>query len=510
MKVAVGLVSALALFLATLPSANAETVPERIFEFSPIAGVFLPDGNTNYKSSSPLVGVRAAINNSPHWGFEGSISYSPRQQQNYRIGTLTSYDAYLAYDAGGVPIGRSYADFQTEEVEAASGSDLLFFGGSAIYHLTTGSIRPFLSLGGGFVDDINGGSGPGEPGSDFSHPFGDLGGGVKLFRRDGWNVRVEAHDLVTHQDDLARVNPRAPLQAAIADGIHGGPDHQFGTNISPVDGTYDPFEHVGTRWLHNWAIMASVSIPLGWVWKDGDRDQVADRFDVEPTTPPNVVVDTQGRGIDSDKDGIFDGIDKCASTPLGATVDITGCPSDSDKDGILDGLDKEPATVAGASVDAEGRSADSDGDGVPNGIDLCDNTPKGTPIDEKGCAKSRLEEMLLRGDAIALSGVSFEGGTVELNPLSYHSLNKIGPLLQTWTTQPDNARRIELIVHPSRSESGGASLAQSRADAIKAYLLKAFPKIPPQDIVARGATSSPEGAGVGAAARVEIRATPRA
>jgi len=166
--------------------------------------------------------------------------------------------------------------------------------------------------------------------------------------------------------------------------------------------------------------------------------------------------------------------------------------------------------LAGATVDAEGRSSDSDGDGVPNGIDLCAETPKGTPIDEKGCAKSRVEEMLLRGEAIPLSGVSFEGGTVDLNPLSYHTLNKFGPVIQTWTTAPENGRRIEIIVHPSRAESGGASLAQARANALKAYLLQAFPKIPPQEIVARGTSSSPEGAGVGAAARVEIRAQPRA
>lgn len=414
------------------------------------------------------------------------------------MGTLTSYDAYRAYDSGGQPIGVAYTNFETEEVGAVSGSDLLILGGSALLHLTTSSIRPFVSLGGGFIDDING---DGAPGSEFSHPFGDLGAGVKLFREDGWNVRVEAHDLVTHQDDLARPNPRAPLLAAVTDG-------RIGLGV-PSDTPYDPDEHVGERWLHNWAITASLSVPLGWVWKDGDKDQVADRFDAEPTTPPAVIVDASGRGIDSDKDGIYDGIDKCASTPLGATVNIEGCPSDTDKDGIWDGIDKEAATLAGATVDAEGRSSDSDADGVPNGIDLCDNTPKGTPIDEKGCAKSRLEEMLLRGDPIPLSGVSFEGGTTEINPLSYHTLNKIGPLVQTWTTSTDNARRIELVVYPSRAEGGGASLAQARAEALKAYLLRVFPSIPPQDIVARGATSSPEGAGVDAASRVEIRATPR-
>jgi hypothetical protein len=416
---------------------------------------------------------------------------------------LTSYDSYIAYDAGGNPIGVAYANFETRETEAVSGSDLLIFGGSAVFHLTEKAIRPFVSLGGGFIDDISAGSGEGEPGGEFSHPFADLGAGVKLFRRDGWNVRIEAHDYVTHQDDLARPNPRAPLLAAIVDGNNGGRD------LIPGQEPYDPDEHVGKRWLHNWAFTASVSMPLGWVWKDADKDQVADRFDAESTTAPGVVVDASGRGVDSDKDGIFDGIDACPNTPLGATVSIDGCPSDSDKDGVWDGLDREPNTLAGATVDSEGKSSDEDGDGVPNGIDLCAGTPKGTPIDEKGCAKSRIEEMLLRGDSIALSGVRFEGGTSDLNPLSYHSLNKVGPLMEVWTTNPDNPRRIEILVYPSPAEGRSASLAQSRADALKAYLLQAFPKISAQDVTARGMTS-PQGGGVGAEARVEIRSMPRA
>jgi len=503
MKVAAGLLSALLSFWATIPTAIGQSVHERIFEFSPVAGAFTPDPNTNYKSVSALLGIRGSINNSPRWALEALFAYSPRQEQSFRRGMLDSYDAYVAYDTGGNPIGVAYTNFETRETEAVSGSDLLILGGSAVFHLTKNTIRPFLSLGGGFIDDIGGGSGEDEPGSEYSHPFADLGAGVKLFRRDGWNVRVEAHDYVTHQDDLARPNPRAPLLAAIADGFNGGRDRVSGQE------PYDPFEHVGRRWLHNWAFTASVSLPLGWVWKDADKDQIADRFDAESTTAPGVVVDATGRGIDSDKDGVFDGIDACANTPWGATVSIDGCPSDSDKDGVWDGLDREPNTLAGATVDTEGRSSDSDGDGVPNGIDLCADTPKGAPIDEKGCAKSRIEEMLLRGDSIVLSGVRFEGGTSDLNPLSYHALNKVGPLMQTWTTSPDHPRRIEILVYPSRAEGSGASLAQARANALKTYLLQAFPKIPPQDVSARGMTSSPQGAGVGAEARVEIRSMPR-
>jgi hypothetical protein len=403
---------------------------------------------------------------------------------------LESYETYLAVDSGGNPIGIVITDLQATETETESGSDLLMYGGAAVLHLSLDKVRPFVSVGGGFIDDISGGSGEGEPGSAFSHGFGDLGAGVKIYRSEGWNIRMEVHDLITHQDDLARPNSLAKLEAAEFDlGTGGGSDGVFGTE------PYDPDEHIGKRWLHNWAITASIAIPFGYAWKDGDGDKVADRFDLEPTTAPNVIVDSQGRGIDTDKDGVFDGIDQCHETPIGATVDLAGCPSDTDKDGVWDGIDQEPATLAGAAVDAQGRSSDADGDGVPNGIDLCANTPLGTPIDEKGCAKNSLEEMLLRGDRVALPGISFEPGSPEIDPLSYHALNKMGPLIQTWTTNAEKPRTIELTVYPSLGEAGGKSLAQERANALRTYLIQRHPTIDPARLLAVGASTSASGAG---------------
>ncbi len=499
MKAARGLVFGLLFSAITERPARAAEIPERIFEISPYAGAFMPDGNTNYKSASPLVGLRGILNNSPRWALEAYLGYSPRQAQEYFFGSLDSYNAYAALNSAGNPIGVTFTELQTTETPAESGSDILMYGGSAVIHLSEKAVRPFVSFGLGFIDDISGGSGQGEPGSNFSHIYGDLGAGVKLFRSQGWNIRLEAHDLISHQDDLARPNLTAALGAAQFDlATGGGQDGAFGTE------PFDPEEHIGKRWLHNWALSASLAVPFGFAYKDGDGDKVEDRFDLEPTTAPNVVVDAKGRGIDTDKDGVYDGIDQCGETPQGATVDLAGCPSDTDKDGVWDGIDVEPATLAGATVDAEGRSADADGDGVPNGIDLCADTPLGAPIDEKGCAKNSMEEMLLRGDRVALGGASFDSGTTEIDPLSYNGLNKIGPLIQAWTTNKDRPRIVELTVYPSVGESGGRALAQDRANALRSYLIQRHPTIDPTKLLATGAPTP----GAGAGTRVDVRMLP--
>ncbi len=500
MKAVRGIVLASAC-LANAAAARAAEVPERIFELSPFVGALLPDGNTNYKSSSPFAGLRAAINNSPRWAFEGMLGYSPRQEQSYRTGILESYDAFVALDASGQPIGLAFTNFETTVQDRVSGSDLLLAGGSIVSHFSSRAVRPFVALGGGYIQDISGGSGEGEPGSNFSHPYADFGAGFKFYRASGWSVRIEAHDFLTHQDDLQRPDPRAESQAAFRDvATAGGRDGVLGRE------PFDPDERIGRRWLHNWAITASIAVPLGWVWKDGDADRVADRFDQELTTAPNVVVDASGRGVDSDGDRVFDGIDRCPDTPAGATVDLEGCPSDADGDGVLDGLDLEPNTLAGATVDAQGRSADTDGDGVPNGVDLCPDTPKGAPIDDKGCPTNPFEERLLRGDRISIAGLGFDPGTDEIDPLSYHALNRMGPVLKTWSTHPESPRRIEITVFPSLGEGGGRGLAQARADALRTYLLTQFPAIAPDRLVASGVASPASGIGEGT--RVELHATP--
>lgn len=498
----------LILTVAPVPGLAADEVPERIFEFSPFAGALKLDGNSNYKSTSPLAGFRATINNSPRWALEGVLAYSPGQEQTGRASLLESYDAYIVRDVAGQPVGILYSNFVESTSEFTSDSSLLMAGGSIVMHLSEKTVRPFLSLGGGFITDLSGGSEAGEPGSEFSHPYADFGGGIKLYRRQGWSIRLEAHDIVTHQDDLLRPNPQGALFAAIRDGTVDSNNQPTGG----VDGVlgqepFNPDEALGKRWLHNWALTASVAVPLGWVWKDGDNDRVADRFDQEKTTAPQVVVDPHGRGIDTDGDKVFDGIDKCASTPLGAIVNLEGCPSDPDGDGVFDGIDEEPNTPKGAIVDAKGRSADADGDGVADGIDLCADTPLGTEIDEKGCAKNPFEEKLLRGEHLGVLGVGFDAGTSDLDPLSFHALNKLGKSLASWTSHPERPRKVRIAVFSSLV-GGGLSLATARAEAIRTYLITEFSGINSQNLTAVGSGQISSGSTVGDGSRVEVFLTP--
>ncbi len=120
--------------------------------------------------------------------------------------------------------------------------------------------------------------------------------------------------------------------------------------------------------------------------KDSDNDGIADKYDICPETPVNVVVDKSGCPVDTDGDGVADYLDQCADTPAGANVDSKGCPTDVDKDGIFDYLDKCPNTPKGVNVDEQGCPRDLDGDGVADYLDKCPNTPAGVKVDAAGCS----------------------------------------------------------------------------------------------------------------------------
>jgi hypothetical protein len=79
-------------------------------------------------------------------------------------------------------------------------------------------------------------------------------------------------------------------------------------------------------------------------------------------------------------------------------------------------------------------------------------------------------------------------------------------VIQTWTTNPENPRRVEIIVYAGAAAEGGRALAQQRADSLRTYLLENFSKIESQHLTALGMAA--EG-GAPDQARVEIRATPR-
>ena len=349
-------------------------VPERIFEVQPYVGAFFPDSNMRYQNSG-LLGVRGSLNNSSWWGIEASLAWAPAQQQAFGKGFVESFSKHPGINAQGDTLGYSITNMQTRETTGEAATNLLLFGGAATVNLTEGRVRPFVMAGAGYIGDLASDAGD-RPGT-YSNGYLSFGGGIKYFRSSGWAIRLDINDYVMKKSDLARPYANAAVLAAQRDANSdtGGDDGVAGQE------PYDPFEHRGRRWLHNFGISLSVSVPFGWAWKDGDGDHVADRFDQCLTTAPGVVVDPAGCGIDTDQDGVFDGLDQCPATPLGATVDVAGCPSDTDGDSVLDGLDLMDDTPIGAIVDAQGRHRDTDGDGVFDGLDKCDDTPLGASID---------------------------------------------------------------------------------------------------------------------------------
>jgi OOP family OmpA-OmpF porin len=477
---------ALALFAASGVSAQdflpaGETVHERILEISPVVGVFLPDDNIHYTSPGFGGGLRIGLNNSQRWGVEAYATITGGLEQEQRVGMLRSYSAQPVFATSGALIGWNVTLLQTEEEIRRNKATIFMGGADFVVNFSEGNLRPFFLLGGGFIDDLS--NRKEDPPGPFSDLYFDLGVGLKYYRPSGFGFRLEVRDVILEKGNLPRVNNRAPLTAAEFDlNTGGGLDGVLGQE------PYLPDESRGLRWLHNFSVQASVTFPFGWAWKDGDGDLVATRFDQCPTTAPGVVVDAVGCGIDSDQDGVFDGLDQCADTPIGATVDLTGCPSDTDQDGVLDGLDQCPDTPIGAFVDENGCPSDSDQDGVLDGLDDCPDTPLGVAVGPRGCADNELERRLLAGETLMVNNVRFELGSSEIQPLSYHYINKAARLVERWTGNEERPIRIEIGVYTDGlgTEEYNKALTQRQADSIRLYLLENFFGIGANNLVATG------------------------
>ena len=214
---------------------------------------------------------------------------------------------------------------------------------------------------------------------------------------------------------------------------------------------------------------------------DTDGDGVPDGLDICPESPKGAKVDKKGCIIDSDGDGVPDGLDRCPGTPTGATVDKHGCQLDSDGDGIPDDIDRCPGTVKGARVDENGCPVDTDGDGVYDGLDRCPNTPEGEEVDEEGCTVEARE--FIDTGMLTTTQITFETDRSELEPESREELDRIGRIL---SQAP--GMRIEIAGHTDSagSEIYNRQLSEDRAMQVRSYLLREFPVLKDENLVARG------------------------
>ena len=220
--------------------------------------------------------------------------------------------------------------------------------------------------------------------------------------------------------------------------------------------------------------------------QDKDKDGVSDINDLCPDVPGNTrfkgCPDSDGDGVedskdkcpnakgldmfqgcpDTDGDGIEDAVDKCPDTKKGIKVDANGCTADSDRDGVYDADDKCPDTKMGIKVDARGCPSDLDGDGVLDTYDKCptimgDAANNGCPVVKKEVPK-RLK--------FATRRISFEKGNALVKVSSYPMLDEVANILNEY---PDYNLRIG--GHADAVEKNPTTLSQSRADAVKSYLL---------------------------------------
>jgi OOP family OmpA-OmpF porin len=190
---------------------------------------------------------------------------------------------------------------------------------------------------------------------------------------------------------------------------------------------------------------------------------------------------------------------------------------DYDQDGVQDRLDKCNNTIRGCVVDQYGCAVDADGDEVCDGIDQCPDTPKGEKVNKVGCSASQLavakvpatpppappaqeiqrpvtpppalapkqsevEKQLVETGNIVLRDVYFELDKATLLPESEARLDEAGAAIEKFADL-----KVEVQGH---TDSRGAAkyndkLSQTRAEAVRAYLLAHF-HLNADNLIARG------------------------
>ncbi|KAA9332040.1 OmpA family protein [Hymenobacter busanensis] len=231
---------------------------------------------------------------------------------------------------------------------------------------------------------------------------------------------------------------------------------------------------------------------------DQDLDEVPDRRDRCPNTPPGTPVNENGCPLDDDRDGVpnyqdqcpteagvaelqgcpdgdGDGVtdtdDRCPDTP--GKAEYQGCP-DSDRDGVGDVQDQCPDTPMGTPVDSVGCPAvtspattsaatDRDGDGVADADDRCPTSAG--PATNRGCPEVKAEARQQLQEATQF--IAFELNKAALLPASYATLDGIAQLL---TEYPDYTLSIAGHTDSKGSAAFNLRLARERAAAAASYL----------------------------------------
>jgi OmpA-OmpF porin, OOP family len=193
--------------------------------------------------------------------------------------------------------------------------------------------------------------------------------------------------------------------------------------------------------------------------KDADSDGIVDSLDACPSEAGLAAF--QGCP-DKDGDGIPDKNDKCAD--VAGLARYEGCPiPDTDKDGINDEEDK-CKDVPGVARYQGCPIPDADNDGINDEEDKCPEIA-GVAANN-GCPEIKPE--VIKKVEYAAKNIFFSTGKFSLLSKSFKPLNEVAKIL---AENPDLKLDIDGHTDNTGKADKNQALSQSRADAVKKYLV---------------------------------------
>ncbi len=230
-----------------------------------------------------------------------------------------------------------------------------------------------------------------------------------------------------------------------------------------------------------WAPVEGGRGSVGGGGLDSDNDGIPDAQDLCPNEPEDKDGFDDEDGCpdpDNDQDGIPDKLDKCPNEPedKDGFQDQDGCPDlDNDHDGIPDAQDKcpnDPEDRDGFQDDDGCPDADNDGDGIPDVADKCPNEPEtfNGVDDEDGCPDSGGTVVMGHEKIDLPEAIAFETGKAIISAKSAPLLDKIADKIKS---NPQVKKiRIEGHADSSESKKKAQQLSQSRAEAVRDFLIR--------------------------------------